>query len=60
VQNAIQLACDIDGRRHVVANERERSVASQVRDVVGVTSYEVVEPNDGVPIGEKAVTEMRS
>jgi hypothetical protein len=43
-----------------VLQELEAIVPDEMRDVVRVARDEVVEPNDIVPFGEKAIAEMRA
>src|SRR5690606_7223180 len=49
-----------EGLRDVVLDQAETGVACDVRDVATEASVEVVEPDDGVPLGQKPVHEVRA
>src|SRR6185437_8564490 len=60
VQHAVERAGHVRVRRDVVADELERRLADEVRDVVRVPGDEVVETHHLVSVGQKAVAQVRA
>jgi hypothetical protein len=51
VQDGIHFTIDLDKLRHVMLHELEALDVEQMNDVVLVTSQEVVDTEDGPPLG---------
>ena len=60
MEHSIQRSLHARVRRDVVFHQREAFIPRQVREDVAMAGDKVVEPHDGMPVGEKAVAEMRS
>jgi hypothetical protein len=58
VQDAIELARDVRIRRNIVAHELKAFVPHQVRDVVGIAGYKVVEAYNVMTVSEKAIAQV--
>ncbi len=60
VKDVVHRPVDLDRLRDIVLQEPEVAVAGQVTDIPSASRQQIVNTDDLMPLGEKALAEMRA